>query len=260
METALCAIGQTIALLGPNHHGPYLQPNGKLIFVLKCQFRSYKKEDPPPTCVEPLPVKLIQLAVQACCTSNTAKDTCIANMITIGFFFLWSLGEHTVTFNNKPFMLSNVPFYHGNKPEPIQSKLMHTADILTLTFNTQKNGVKGKNIGHRRSTSATLCPILAVAHRVVRLNLHKAKLHQPLCSYYHTASSSYCYLASQDITQVLQASALHHPRFCMNLASVEWYSLCTCCTMALFSCRVDTLLIKLVGCWHSDAMLHYLDV
>ena len=30
--------------------------------------------------------------------------------------------------------------------------------------------------------------------------------------------------------------------------------------MALFSCRVDALLIKLVGCWHSDAMLCYLHV
>ena len=42
------AIGQTIALLGPNHHNPHLQPNGKLIFALKRQFQSYKKEDHHP--------------------------------------------------------------------------------------------------------------------------------------------------------------------------------------------------------------------
>ena len=143
-------------------------------------------------------------------------------MITIGFFFLCCRREHTVTFDNKPFKLSNVQFYNDNKPVPIQSsKLLHTADFLTLTFDTQKNGVKGKRIGHGCSTSATLCPILAVAHRVAHLNLHKAKPHQPLCSYYHTASSSYCYLASQDITQVLQASALHHLHFCVNPASVK---------------------------------------
>ena len=206
-------------------------------------------------------MELIKLAVQACCASNTAKDTCIANMITIGFFILCSLGEHTVTFDNKPFKLSNVQFYNDNKPVPIQSsKLLHTADFLTLTFDTQKNGVKGKRIGHGCSTSATLCPILAVAHRVAHLNLHKAKPHQPLCSYYHTASSSYCYLASQDIMQVLQASALHHPHFCVNPASVECRSLCTSSVMATFSCGVDALLIKLVGCWRSDAILCYLHV
>jgi hypothetical protein len=88
VETALCAIGQTIALLGPNHHGPHLQPNGKLIFALKRQFQLYEKEDPPPTRIKPLLVELIKLAVQACHVLNMEKDTCIADMIMIGFFFL----------------------------------------------------------------------------------------------------------------------------------------------------------------------------
>ena len=54
VETALCAIGQMIVLPEPNQHDPCLQPNGKLIFALKRQFQTYKKEDPPPTCVESL--------------------------------------------------------------------------------------------------------------------------------------------------------------------------------------------------------------
>ena len=95
---------------------------------------------------------------------------------------------------------------------------------------------------------------------MAHLNLHKAKPDQPLCSYYHTVSKTYRYLASQDITQVLCASALHHPRFCVNPASVECHSLHTSSAMALFSHGVDALLIKLVGCWRSDAMLCYLHV
>ena len=74
-------------------------------------------------------------------------------------------------------------------------------------------------------------------------------------SYYHTESKTYRYLASQDITKVLRASALHHPRFCVNPASVECRSLRTSGAMALFSRGVDALLIKLVGRWRSDAML-----
>ena len=166
-----------------------------------------------------------------------------------------------MTFDNEPFKLSNVQFYQDDKPVPIQSsELLPAADFLTLTFDTQKNGVKGERIGHGRSTSTTLCPILAVAHRVAHLNLHKAKPDQPLCSYYHTESKTYQYLASQDIMQALCASALHHPRFCVNPASVECRSLRTKGAMALFSRGVDTLLIKLVGRWRSDAMLRYLHV
>ena len=141
-----------------------------------------------------------------------------------------------MTFDNEPFKLSNVQFYHDNKLVSIQSsELLLATDFLTLTFDTQKNGVKCERIGHGRSTSATLCPILAVAHRVAHLNLHKAKPDQPLCSYYHTESKTYWYLASQDITKVLHASALHHPRFCVNPASVECRSLHTSGAMALFS-------------------------
>ena len=51
--------------------------------------------------------------------------------------------------------------------------------------------------------------------------------------------------------------ALYHLHFCVSPASVECHSLCTSSAMALFSCRVDALLIKLVGCWHSDAMQCY---
>jgi hypothetical protein len=86
METTPFAIGQTIALLEPKDHNPHQQPYDKLIFALKCQFQSYEKEDPSPTCIGPLPVELIELAVQACHASNTERDTCIASMIIIVFF------------------------------------------------------------------------------------------------------------------------------------------------------------------------------
>ena len=159
------------------------------------------------------------------------------------------LGEHTVTFDNKPFKLSKVKIYKDDKPVLIHlSKLLlHTADFITLPFDTQKNGVKGKHISNRQSTCATLWAMLAVAHQVAHLSQHKARPHQPLCSYFHTASSSYCYLASQDMTRVLCASALHHLTFCVNPVSMECHSLCTSSTMTLFSFGVDALLIKLVG-------------
>ena len=59
---------------------------------INANFRPTKRETHTSTCVEPLPVELIKLAVQACCTSNTAKHKCIADMITIGFFFLFGGG------------------------------------------------------------------------------------------------------------------------------------------------------------------------
>jgi hypothetical protein len=99
----------------------------------------YKKEDPPPTHVGSLLAKLIELAVQACHASNMEKDMFIADMIMIDFFFLCWPGEHTVTFDNEPFKLSNVQLYQNVKPLPTQSsKLLYVADFLTLTFDKRK--------------------------------------------------------------------------------------------------------------------------
>ena len=53
------------------------------------------------------------------------KDMCIADMIMIGFFFLCYPGEHTVTFDNKPFKLLNVQFNQDNKHVPIQSSKLY---------------------------------------------------------------------------------------------------------------------------------------
>jgi hypothetical protein len=223
-------------------------------------FSPTKKEDPPPTCVEPLPVELIKLSIQACHASNSEKDMCIANMI-ISFFFLCCPGEHTVTFDNKLFKILNVQFYKDDKPVPTQSsKLLFEANFLTPTFDTHKNSVNGMQIGHGHSTFATLYPILAVAHQVVNLNPHIAKPDQPLCSSYHTARKTYHYLTSKYITQVLCAVALHHLHFCVSPASVECCSLHTSGAMALFSHGANALLIKHVGHWHSDAMHCYLHV
>jgi hypothetical protein len=78
---------------------------------------------------------------------------------------------------------------------------------------THKSSVKGKHIDHIISTSVTLYPILVVVHQVAHLNSHKAKPHQPLCSYYHTASKAYCSLASQDIIQILCSICPTSPAF-----------------------------------------------
>ena len=108
--------------------------------------------------------------------------------------------------------------------------------------------------------STALFYFLAVAHWEAHLKSNKAMSLQPLSFFYHTASKTYHYLASQDITQILCASALNHPHFCGNPASMECYSLQTNGPTTLFSCRIDALLIKLVGHWHSDTMLHYLHI
>ena len=180
---------------------------------------------------------LIELGVQLCRASATARDRCIADMITIDFFFLYRPGEHTITYDNEPFKLSNVEFYLLDQPVRLDSPLLQQSDFMTLTFDTQKNGTKGEKIGHGCSTSKTLCPIHAVALQVQHLLAHGAccSHQQPLCScYFDDASNRFHYIESSDITTVLLCSAMtHNPGFCVDPTKVECRSLRTSGAMAL---------------------------
>ena len=112
------------------------------MFALKHQFQSYKKGISLPTCKEPLSVKLIELAVQACHTSNMAMDVCIADMIIIGYSVLYWPGKNSMSFENKPFKLLNLQIYQNNilfLTQPCE--LLYASDFLTLAFDTYKNGV-----------------------------------------------------------------------------------------------------------------------
>ena len=118
-------------------------------------------------------------------------------MISIEVFLLCCPGKHRVTFANKPFYVLSVQLYQDDNPIPTQfSELLYKPDFVTLTFDKHYNGGKGENIGDRDFTFATLCPILAIGNsgellissHLSSASAHKAKLYQPLCSHYCTAS------------------------------------------------------------------------
>jgi hypothetical protein len=98
----------------------------------------------------------------------------IANMLTLGFFFLLRPGEYAHTDNpdSAPFQLVDVHLMVGCRRLPHRTcplHELHTATFACLEFTTQKNGVRGEMIGLGRSGNAAFCPIAAIINRVVHL-------------------------------------------------------------------------------------------
>lgn len=110
VEGALRSIGQTLATLGSQD--PRLQPSGKLNLHLARQLTSYKKADPPPTRVKPIPFPIIAHTANISYISNTPKGQTIADMLILGFFFLLRPGEYMFTTNPEaaPFQLQDAHF------------------------------------------------------------------------------------------------------------------------------------------------------
>ncbi len=91
VEGALRAIGQTFAALG--HDDPRLLPNGKIDLHLQRQLASYKKLDPPPSRVKPIPLSIITHAAHLNLITNLPSSLAVADMLLLGFFFLLRPGE-----------------------------------------------------------------------------------------------------------------------------------------------------------------------
>jgi hypothetical protein len=116
VEGALCAVGQVFASLG--HSDPRLTASGKLDLRLSRQLTAYKKQDPPPTRVKPIPFPILAQTAALCRRANTAQSNTIADMLFLGFFFLLRPGEYAYTTNENaaPFRLCDV---HNPIPLPI---------------------------------------------------------------------------------------------------------------------------------------------
>jgi hypothetical protein len=114
VEAALRAVGQTYTALG--YSDPRLQHSGKLDFRLQQQLQFYKKADPPPHRVKPIPLQIIHHAISLCYQAATPSTDTIAHMLILGFFFLLRPGEYAYTDNEDaaPFRLCDFHLIHNN--------------------------------------------------------------------------------------------------------------------------------------------------
>jgi hypothetical protein len=203
------------------------------------------------------------LAAAATATSHIAA---VADMICLAFFFLLRPGEYTGTpSDTTPFCLQDVQCWVGQQrflATTIPLTDLPRITFVTLTFTTQKNGVRGEVIGLGRSGNPVLCPVVAIARRIAHLRSHNAPPTQPLASCYSTTPAAQQQLIKPaDITAALRFStAVIGPTVGFLPADISARSLRAAGAMALLCAQVDTDVIRLLGRWRSDEMLRYLHI
>jgi len=261
-------VGQTFASLGAQDIRK--DSLGTIDFRIQRQLRSYAKADPPPDRVKPVPIQLLHHALSiAAHNANSPAIQATVDMAVIAFFFLLRPGEYTGTAKEEqttPFTFADVQLFLGS-----QRLILLTAspaDVLaataaSLTFTTQKSGVRGEVVNHGRSGSTHCCPTRAVARRILHLRLHHAPVSTPLGTYFTPPTPGAPPVAhpvtSADISALLCTSAKAiGPSIGLLPKDIQARSLCTGGAMALLCAQVDSDLIRLLGRWQSDVMLRYL--
>ena len=240
---------------------PRLNTAGDIDFRLSRIISAWKKEDPPPNRVKPVPIQVIRRIAFLAQSTADQHYIAIADMIIIGFFFLLRPGEYTDSSSEStPFRLADVQLFIGQTrlnilEAPIQQ--LQQAQFATLEFTDQKNGVRGEIIGLGRSGDPYLCPVLSIIRRVLYLRSHNVHPHSPLVRVMNTPSR----VTAASITKVLRDCVTYLGADLGFLPSdVSARSLRASGATALLLGKVDTDIIRLIGRWRSDEMLRYLHI
>ena len=143
---------------------PRLNSANVMDFRLQQMVSSWKKADPAPDRVKPIPIQVIKRVAILAQHATSQQIKAIADMIIIAFFFLLRPVEYTDNEEN-PFRLEDVQLFIGqnrlNLLSATDAQLLQTR-FASLTFTDQKNGVRGEVIGHARSGDPFLCPVKAI--------------------------------------------------------------------------------------------------
>lgn len=240
-----------------------MNSHDNLDFRLARMLKSYKKKDPPPNRVKPVPLSVIRRIVQIAYAGNSPNQHCTADMIIIAFFFLLRPGEYSFSkTDSDPFLLADVQFWIGhqrlNTMTATHSQLLQ-ATFVSLTFTTQKNGVRGEVIGLACSGELFLCPVKALARRVFHLRQHNAAPTTPLCAYFSQEQQQMSYVCPSDISHTLRINVeALGPALGFLPSDVSARCLRAAGANALLCANVDPDVIRLLGRWRSDEMLRYL--
>jgi hypothetical protein len=261
---ALCLVGQTYKLLGARDHR-LDHYTGQIDFRLQRQFRAYEKSDAPPQRVKPIPIRLVSTVLTNAHNNSNPSSAAqaIADMICIAFFFLLRPGEYTFTNANTPFRIQDVKLYIDTKELQIyQASPLEFSNVtsVSLTFTTQKNGVKGEVISHGLSGDLLVCPCRATVRRIQHLLQHQQPPSTPLCKFFqdHTHGMVTPTLIRDTLRRGL--NTVGHTTLGIHPNQIDARSLRAGGATALLCANVDHNTIQLLGRWKSDAMMRYLHI
>jgi hypothetical protein len=260
VEDAVRAVGQAHVRLGAPD--PRKDHHGKIDFRIQRQMKAYEKTDDPPRRVKPVPMLVIvYILEQAYGGTRSLAETAIAGMICIAVFFLLRPGEYTgTTADDTPFRLEDVGVYIRDRNLDISccsDVELDSATSVSYTFTTQKNGTRDEKLVQGRSGNALCCPVRATIRRVKHHRLKKSSPHTPIASYY--ATSRRTAVKPKDVTDTLgNAMRINFNRTGITATDISARYLRAAGAMAIFAGNIDTNNIRLMGRWHSDAMMRYL--
>jgi len=191
----------------------------------------------------------------------------VGELTLIAFYFLLRVGEYTHhgrgIWRTQQFRLKDIKFFVDNLFIPMEQVRAYTQEInlVSLTIDNQKNGVRGQILSHHALTgNRRCCPVRAVVLRVIDLLQDGASPDTLICAFREAKSLPWQFVRDKDIVKVVKdavlAPDLRNSRF--SKEEVGSHSLRAGGAMALYINRRSALEIQRAGRWTSTTFLEYI--
>ena len=184
-------------------------------------------------------------------------------MIVFSHFFLLHPGEHTGSkYDSTPFSLKDITFSCGCSvfAETAMESDHQATTLLTLTFTTQKNGLRGKKRGHKASGDPLLCTKSALIQSVLHLRVNNKTPSTPLARFM-TQTIQWKNIAPTMISKTIHTAVMFcGPNMGFEAKDVSTHPLCAAGAMDLLCSGFHRDIIKMIGLWINNDMIRYLHV
>jgi hypothetical protein len=267
VSSALNAVGKGFTHLGKPDPRKSIQGGKQNHPLLKDFFDAMAKDDDPAHRAHPANTTILRRLDTVLDLTNS-KDNLIRDLCVVGFYWLLRPSEYLSgegQTRSTPFRLRDITFSVGSDEllalDPSLNDLnISTLTRASLTFDDQKNAVRGERITHSVTQDPILCPCKALLRISAHLRQHSAPPETPIYTYYTTAGAPLA-ITPEHIRDGLRAAAndLSHLTG-LDPGSLSARSLRPGGATALLCAGIETDVIKLVGRWKSDAMMTYLRV
>jgi hypothetical protein len=238
---------------------PVLNTQGKTHRILHLQFAAYKQDDPPQKIQRALTLDFI---TQVFAEQHTPADRCFGPLLILAFFFAMRSCEYlTVSGPRKTKLLRvrDLQFFRNRIDISSDTNQLHTADVVCITFQDQKNGEKADTITLHRTPDPITCPVKQAATIVASIRIIPGCTSDTPINTYQSKGRTYR-LSSQTALQRLRsrATSLGPTVLGHTAADIGLHSCRSAAAMAMVLAGTPVYVIMLIGRWKSNAFLRYI--
>ena len=155
----------------------------------------------------------------------------------------------------------NFRFFKNNKELNIHSSDLESADIVSITFEDQKNGEKFDTVNLQSSKDPVLNPVVAWATTIKRIVNYPGSTMNTQINSYLIGKKFYSFTAKNAIDSLRSTVRLQgKDKLGFETHEIGTHSIRAGGAMAMYLAtpQIQTYTIQLIGRWKSDAFLQYI--